>query len=323
LKYVKGDAGLKQAAVYGLIALVALFSLLPFAVFGPDSIITVFDNLDGMVPIYKMSHDDGLFFKFDAPTRGFSGMSTLYYAQINYSFQSLMYSIFDDFIAYTLSYYCSVVFGFIFMYILLKKTLGFSPVISIFMAICYALLPVVPIWNIAAGTLPFIIVVFFYFASQKNNILSWKSLLLLFYPFFSSFTAFGIFILGFWFLGLIILSVKNKKVNPNLLIGFFLLYIGYILVDLRLFYVMFVLKTPLNRAVFADTMFPADIIAQIKILLKNLKTYGLDGYYHATSFQRKIIVPTVFFVSCAYLIKLFFTNDKGSETGCAKIKKPY
>jgi hypothetical protein len=134
---------LKQLSVYGVIVLVVLFSLVPFVVFGSDSIITVHDNLDYMIPWYKMYHDNGLFFTFDTPTKGFGEMSTLYYSQIGYYFQGVWYMLFDDFTAYTLSYYCSAILGFFSMYILLKKTIGFSTVISVFMSICYAILPII------------------------------------------------------------------------------------------------------------------------------------------------------------------------------------
>jgi hypothetical protein len=186
------------------------------------------------------------------------------------------------------------------------------------MSICYALLPVIPVWNIASGTLPLIIAVFCYFASRGDMRFSWKSLLLLLYPFFSFFATFGIFTLGFWFLGLIILSVKNKKINPNLLAGFFLLCIGYILTDLQLFYVMFVLKTPLNRAVFADGLQPINTVIQIKTLIHALLSYGAKGYYHAASFQTIIIIPLAFLVSLVCLIKLLYRRQQSIKTVLSK-----
>jgi hypothetical protein len=302
---------LKQTAIYGLAALTALFFLLPFMLFGENSIITIHDNLDSLIPWFKMYRDNGLFFKFNVPSKGFSEMSTLYYFQVGYTFQSLLYMLFDDFTAYTLSFYCSAAFGFFSMYILLKKALGFPRVIGVFMSVCYAFLPVYPNYNIAAASLPLLIAVFFYFASQRNTAFLWKSLLLLFYPFFSFFGAFGFFILGFWFLGLIVLTIKNKRINPNLLAGFILLCMGYILTDLQMFYAVFVLKTPLNRDVFADTLYPADVMNQIKTFLRSLKSYGVnDGYYGVVTFQKKFIVPAAFFVSLAFLIKLFFTGGK-------------
>jgi hypothetical protein len=143
-------------------------------------------------------------------------------------------------------------------------------------------------------------------------------LFLLFYPFFSSFPMTGIFILGFWFLGLIILGIKYRKINLNLFIGFVLLCMGYILVDLRLFYVMFVLKTPLNRSVI--NLSGANNIEKIKVFIDSLRIYFLHGYYHATSFQRKIIVPLAFLVSVFCLIMLIRRIISKSGTTMSRIK---
>jgi hypothetical protein len=228
-----------------------LFSMvMPFILFGTNTVITVHDNLDSLIPWYKMFHDNDLFFRFDVPTKGFSGMSTLYYGQLGFTLQVLLYSVFDTFLAYVLNYTLAVLFGILSMYVLLHKLLKIDPIVSLAVSVCYAILPVYQGWNIAVGTLPFIIFVFFYFAVTSKDVFSWKTLLLVFYPVVSFFTTIGIFILGFWFVGVVIVCVKNKKPNLNLIIGFVLLAIGYILVDLRLFYVMFILKTPLNPCCF-------------------------------------------------------------------------
>jgi len=315
---ISKQGNIEQKIIYLIIFLIAAFYLLPFILFGKNSVITIHDNLDILVPWLKMFHDNNLFFKFDAPTTGFSGISTLYYFAVASNFQNILYWLFSDFTAYALSYYFSICFSCISMYILLKKIVGLSSILSVFMAICYAILPIVPGWNIAVSTLPLIIAIFHYFAFKNSNTFSWKVLLLLFFPFFSSFTTIGIFILGFWFLGLVILGIKNKKINSNLLVGFILLCIGYILVDFKPFYVMFILKTPLNRGIFS--FYPDGIIAQIKAFLRILKEYGANGYYHAASSQRKIIIPLAFFVSLSCLIVLIRRAREQSGTLAARVK---
>ena len=305
--------------IYCIIFAFSLFFLLPFILFGTNSIITVHDNLDSVIPAYKMYRDNGLFFKFNAPTTGFSGIPTLYYSQIAFNFQSILYQLFSDFSAYVLSCYFSICFSCISMYILLKKIFSFSFNLSVLIAICYAILPVISVWNIAVSTLPLIIAIFHYFAFKNSNAFSWKVLLLLFFPFFSFFATIGIFILGFWFLGLIILAIKNKRVNLNLLAGFILLCIGSILVDLRFFYVMFILKTPLNRSIFYN-IYPDGIIAQIKLFFNRLIHYGAGGHYHAASSQLKIIIPLAFFCSLFCLIVLIRRAREQSGTLAARVK---
>jgi hypothetical protein len=307
----------KQLVVYILVFIIAAFFMLPFVLFGTNSIISIHDNLDSNIPWFKMFHDNGLFLKFDAPTKGFCEMSTLNYT-VGFSFQSILYLIFSDFIAYTLNYYFSACFGFISMYILLKKILNLSSILNIMIAVCFAFLSVFPGLGVPVGTFPFLIVVFCHFVFRDNNSFSWKVLLLLFYPFFSSFTLLGIFILGFWLLGIIVLGIRNRKININLVIGFLLLCIGYILVDLRLFYVMFVLKTPLNRNIM--NVYPTDIVTQINVFIQALKGYGIKGYYHAASFQDKIIVPLAILVSLFSLVILFCKIKNQSGTLLKKIR---
>jgi len=307
---------IERVIFYLVILLSVTFFLLPFVLFGTNSVITIHDGLDLFVPWFKMYHDNGLFFKFDAPTKGFSEMSTMYYSYADFSLTPLLYYLFDDFIAYTINFYIYIFLGFFSMYLLLRKIGKIDAVLIYLLSFCYTVLPLGLNFGICVNTLPLIIIAFSYFMS--HNKFSWKVLYLLFYPFFSSFPMTGIFILGFWFLGLIILGIKDKKINLNLLIGFILLCIGYILVDLRLFYVMFVLKTPLNRSIF--NLLEVDSSEKIRVFLDSLRVYFLHGYYHATSFQRKIIVPFAFLVSVFCLIMLILRLKSQSGTMVSRIK---
>jgi hypothetical protein len=264
-------------------------------------IITVHDNLDFMPPLMKMLHNNDLFFKFDVFGKAFNEMSTLYYS--NYYFQSLLYCLFDDFVAYTLSYFLSALFGFFSMWMLLKLfRLPF--VLSVLVSFCYVILPVLSIWNIAIGTLPLIIVVFYYFAVQDSGKFSRKILFLLFYPFFSYFPHIGLFILAFWAIGIIVLLLKNKKININLSIGFFLLCAGYMIADMQLFYAMFAGSEPLNRGIIGES---ASMASMLKVFLRKFMLYTVSGgyTYHATSMQLKVIVPVATVIS---LFLLFLTG---------------
>ena len=303
--------------VYCIILTVFVIYFLPFVVFGTNSFVTVHDNLDQIIPYYKMYHDKGLFFKFDAPTFGFSEMSTLHFGFVNFSITSLLYSFLDDFVAYTAIYYLSVLLGFFAMYFLIKKlTPNLNQSVSILVATCYAILPVCSHWSIAVNSIPLIVYVFIYFATKTK--FSPKVLLVLFYPAISLFTITGIFITGFWLIGLIIYRIKNKHLNINLLLGFLMLCAGYILVDLRLFYVMFILKTTLNRTIY--TMHPSEFALQIKAFFYFLKYYSVYGYYHAAACQKTIIIPVALIVSFFVLRKIIIKANAQQGKLFTKIK---
>jgi hypothetical protein len=107
-------------------------------------------------------------------------------------------------------------------------------------------------------------------------------------------------------------------VNSNLLVGFFLLLTGYVLVDLRMFYVMFILKAPLNRGIFS--VHPVELVMMIKTLVENSIDYARSGYYHAASMRRKIILPVALFVSLGGLLSICATAHKQTGALSARIK---
>jgi hypothetical protein len=220
--------------------------------------------------------------------------------------------MFDTFLAYALNYIFGVLLGILSMWLLLNKLFKIDPLISLAVSACYAFLPVYQGWNIAVGTLPFIMFVFFHFALKSNHAFSWKTLLLVFYPVFSFFATIGIFILGLWFIGTVIVCIKNKKLNANLVFGFLLLSIGYIMVDLRLFYVMFILKTPLNRGII--NVYPTGMMQLVKMFLISLKGYFFNGYYHGASMQRRIVLPSAALLSIV-LLPQFVSSFKSRRQG--------
>ena len=122
----------------------------------------------------------------------------------------------------------------------------------------------------------------------------------------------GIFICCFWLLGFIYITIRNKKINLNLLVGFIFLCIGYILVDIRLFYIVFISKTQLNRQIFS-------ISSDFRVFFKSIISYGINGFYHAASLQRLIIIPLAFIISLCYLFFIIYKILK--QQGNFKIKK--
>jgi hypothetical protein len=156
---------------------------------------------------------------------------------------------------------------------------------------------------------------FHYFSFQQKNIFSWKSLLLVIFPFFSQFVAFGFFILGFWLLGAIIVSIRLRRLHVNLFTGFIALCIGYIIVDLRLFYVMLIVKEPLNRSVLSSLL-----TTDITVLLGNtfwfFKQYLSYGHFHTPYMAGEIIWPLALVITCLILIwtAILLKNRHGAFT---------
>jgi hypothetical protein len=299
---------MNKKVIISIIILLGIFYIFPLFLFRENNIVTIHDYLDQILPYHKMFSNNNLFFKFNAPTKGFDGMSTLYYNFVNFSFQSLIFYIFNDFSSYIINYLISLVIGFGSMYLLLRKLGIISKFLIAIIAILFCILPVSPTYSIGINSIPFLIYCFISFYDKKT--FSINSLLLFFYPFFSNFTYSGIFLLGLWFVGSIIITIKKRQINLNLFISFIMLCIGYILVDLRLFYVMFILKTPLNRTIRTIN----------NEFLSILKSYCINGYYHAASFQKKIIIPLALLVTVFCFINLIRKIQKKSGKMIIKIK---
>ncbi len=268
------------------IIVVLLAVIVPFIFYGENSFITIHDNLDITASFYKLFKDNNLFFKFDSPAPALNGMSTIYFITSSFSIQALLNAIFSTFTAYLLSFIFSLIIGFFSMNGLLNyifKGEGKKNIYKL-ISLSFCILPAVSDWYFGMATLPLIIYIFLRLLNIKDNSFNKKVSLLVLFPIMSNFTAQGIFVLGLWFVGLIYYSLKRRSINKSLLFGFLFLVIGYILVNLRLFYSMFVVKETLNRSIF--NIPPGNLI-------ESFISYLIKGFYHGSTLQYKIILPTI------------------------------
>jgi hypothetical protein len=289
--------------------------------FKSDLIITIRDNLDTFTPWAKTFRENGLFFNFNVPVEILEKTAALHYP-VNFSFQSLIYNFFSDFVAYALLYYFFMLFALISMYCLLRRIIKLPRVLSLLVSVCYMILPVAPPSGLSFhGTLPLAVYIFLSLAAPDNNVFSWKSVLTLFFPFFSNFTQFGLLICGIWLLAVITIAIRDKNINPNLLVGFFFLCAGYVLIDLRLFYAIFVLKVSLNQDILGVQ--PVKTINAWEIFLAGFLEYWTEGHYQAASMQKKIIFPFSFVVSFFLLAKAYIPIKNTDGPLSDKIKRVF
>lgn len=285
--------------LYLTLLLVIVFILIPVVV-GENSILSIHDNLDSNAGWGKMFKDNNLFFTLNSPTPSFDNLSSLYFMQINYSLYSAIFCFLPTFTAYLVNYYIAIIIGFISMFFLLKKIKVEDDFIAIIVSVTFALLPKFYWVTIAISSIPILIIMFLNILSQNTNF-NPKNLFLIFFPFISSFAFVGIFALGIWFITSVIVSIRVKKINLNLFIIFLILCIGYIFVDLKLFYHALIIKEPLNRSIFS---------LGSNNVWSLFKTYFWDGYYHFASLQRKIIIPVLFLFLFLYSLTFIKTKFK-------------
>ncbi|MDR2590990.1 MAG: DUF6044 family protein [Oscillospiraceae bacterium] len=301
-KLVKNILNIKNAIVNIFVFLIAVIAITPLIYYGKDSIIQVFDNLDSVVPWIKMQKDTGLLFAINSPTNVMGNMSTAYFMHHSFNLLYILYAIFDVFTAHILGFSIKVLAGFISMYLLLRYLFPDNKNNTIFklVSIAFALLPSLPIWWLSIDTVPLLCLAFLYFM-KINDKFDKRILLLLFFPFLSNFGHIGIFLLAFWVLCTIIVCIINKKLNINLIIGFFCLLIGFIIIDLRLFYSVLFLNEPTNRLLYYNSMSLFDAFTSIPSM-------WFDDFlavsYHAPHIAQYVIIPFIFITLT--VISLYF-----------------
>lgn len=268
------------------------FYCLPLIVFQGDCIISPHDNLDSVNSWFEMFRQNALFLAVNQETPCFSGLSTTNYAFISFSFQSLLYALFDNFTAYTLNYIIAYFLAFVCMLVLLEEMIPNNTLVNLFVALIYAALPITPSYAMAAATMPifFFTIYRLYFADNRFDK---RCLLLIFLPFFSMLTGISIFCLAFWGIVILIYFARKKILPINLTVGFVMICVGSVIVEWRLFYSVFFVQAPLNRSVFYSegTSFISAFIQ-----------YFCTGQYHVPSLHEKIILPLILLLFVAFLI---------------------
>lgn len=310
--------------VQWLVVLVAflyfLVHIFTFFIFKGDSLITIHDNLDQMIPYFKMLKEQGLLFAFDEPTIGFDGMSTLYYGHVQYNFWTFCYYLFDDFFAYAVIHLSASVFALSGMFLLLR-TVSYKyfsvkqniyPLILV-ISILFAILPVIPIWNFGVASVPWVVWAFLRLSERKQ--FDRYSLFLLVLPFFSELTGTGFFVLISWLIGLFIISLWNKQLNINLIMGFLFLLLGYVFVNIKVLYSMLFISEPLNRElIYSILINKSSSLSQIKASFLGV---FYNSHYHAPAMQGKYLIPILIYAVplCVVFVVFFRKNQKKIEYG--------
>ena len=203
--------------------------------------------------------------------------------------------------------------GYISMFILLRHCFSGKENSSLIklVSISYALLPAVPVWWIAIDSIPLLCFAFLFFTNASLAKIDKRVFLLLLFPFLSSFAGVGFFVLALWVVGTFVQWVRQKKININLIAGFLCLAVGYILVDLKLFYTRLFLRTPLNRDIFGEHLYSITISQALKSALSEY----INGGYHAPIVARDLIFPFLFlaFVSIIVFILYNLIKDRYKE----------
>ena len=273
--------------------LVFLYMFLPYILFGQNCTITIHDNLD---PNIFASY----YLKFkNIP------LVDLLFTSINFYF----YRVFPPFVAYGINLVFFSLLAFFSMYYFQRLIFGFSfKLIIVLTSVMYACLPCHQVFKMDVAAIPLFFLLFFHIFKKSKNYF-W--VLPFFYPAVSSFAGTGLFMCGFWMLGVVIVCAKQKRIHWQLLLSLIFLCFGTVFYNRGLFYERFFSHVVLAKDIdnltagnltagnlTAGNFVAGNLFLHPSDFFISFKKYFLNGLYHAQSHQKFIILPLFLLVSC-------------------------
>jgi len=284
-----------------LIAAVMLVAVLPLVWFGRNSLLTVHDSLDSVMAWTKMLKDNGLLLAIDSPTNQLGNMSTAFFGHISYNIFTLLHFFMDVYTAFVVGYIIKIAVGYVSMFLLLRRLFPDTKNIFIIKLVStsFALLPALPAYTfwVSLDAVPLLCYAFIVVMGWDNHKIDIRVFLLMLFPIISNFALVGFFALSLWGLSTTVFCIYKRALSRSLVTGFFCLTVGYVLVDLKLFYSVLLLSEPLNRSIFN----PSQGVSIGQAILAS-STEFLAGGYHAPLLAIRVIYPVVFIALASFVI---------------------
>ena len=284
------------AAVFTAIFFIIV--LLYFIISKENIYLTIFDNLDSNISMFKMLKDFHLYWVIGEKAPFLGGIDRNYFNS-DLKFYSIIHMIFPTLVAIEVGWFIKIGFA-IFGFLFLGKTIYGQNVdrnLFIFCGLLYGIIPTFPTSPYSFATLPFLMAIMIRITRKWN----WKYGLFLFlYPIFSDFSCFGLFICGFTLVFFIIDLIVEKKPAWRFLVSICILSVGYVINEWRLFYIMLFSKEETIRSSFAGASYG------IELVLSSFKEAFLYGQAHSGSAHTYVVLP----ICLLYFMYLNFSYIK-------------
>lgn len=282
---------LKKYKEIMLILIIIFVQIFVFWEFRNNIYIEIHDNLDSTIVWLKNMKDYNVF--FGQGTIPMLDQLDRNYLPSELQIINMFFYIFPTLFAYLLTYFLKIILGTFSFYFcigeLFPKQFGEKKGIILLTAFTYGLLPGYPNLYFAQASIPLILYLLIKLNKAENKIKYYVFIFL--YPVLSEFTRYGMFILGYLSIYIIWDSIKNKKVKKENIIALFLLILGYIITEYRLFYIMLFSGTKSIRS----EMDLFKIIKYTPLLpLREIFRGFIFGQYHAQSLHIFLILLLAF-----------------------------
>lgn len=263
------------------------------------------DNLELHVLDYHLLKENKLFFAHGVELPVLNGVSRDYFFS-EFHIYSVLFLLFPSCYAYILGVILKTVAAVFFVWLLARDVLKdsyqkYEPLVAL-VGLAFGLLPLYPMFAIGFVSVPYLIWILRRICSQRKG----GFLLLFTYPFFSYFTFFGMFILGYMVLYTIYLALTKSKKALKMLVSIFVLAVGYMAFEYRLFSIMLFSGTPTIR----DTMI-FDSYNAIEFF-KAIGEVFCKSIFHAESVHGYFVLPIVL-IYLAVALAISIKEKKFSE----------
>ncbi|MCR4650028.1 MAG: DUF6044 family protein [Lachnospiraceae bacterium] len=272
----------KNGGVF-LILIFFVCSLLYILVKRDNLYLQIHDYLDSGIAHYKMIKDSHLFWTFSSSVPYLGGLDRNYFFSELKVF-SWIYMIFPCFPAIIIGWYCKISIAIAGFYYLGKIIFGNDENGSVYLiaGLIYGITPTQPINSFGFASLPFLLAVMI-LLKRKFEV---KYLVFMFfYPLFSDFVFFGLFICGFTLVFFFIDWINEKKPGWRFIGAIIALSAGFIITEWRLFYTFLVADGETIR----DSFVSNDI--SVLQCLKDFVWVFLFGQYHSASLHLFPVLP--------------------------------
>ena len=193
-----------------------------FLFFGEGSYIQVHDNLDLFASQLQIMKNTDTFFSHDVLLPMLGGISRNNFGS-EFSLYNILFYLLPNFWAYILGYALKIGIG-IFSFCLLAKDVyveeyaKYRPA-ALIIGTAYGMIPVFPAYGIAFTSVPIIVFLLRRIYRKPNK---WLYLGVFLYPLLSYFSYFGIFLLAYVVLAVLILWIRDRHFPKGITVSLFL-----------------------------------------------------------------------------------------------------
>ena len=297
-KFLSTDTKILSKFLNIFIISTIIIYLAPYVFLGSKNYFTVTDNLDSIYADFKVLLESGKLFSsnislIEQPLGGLprSSMSS----QFNFMF--LLYYLFGPETTYIIVRVLMTLVGFFGMkifldnHILKKKD---EKIISLSISLCFSILPFTFYSFLSVAAMPLVLYALLEIRKGKYYTKNW--MIIIMYPFFSSFVVYGFFFLFIPFF-ILLKDLVNKKKSAHFLLSIILLLLFFIFVEYRLFDQFLLSNQFVSHRIEKFSIENFNFYNSIKVFVKFIFNGGSD----ANSLQGPIIVPFIL-ISTLFMI---------------------